>query len=208
MRFLRQLLRRTPFYPIYKRLGHYPDYLYWRLRGRPPRPPHLAKQRLVKHYARQRGLRVLVETGTYYGEMIAATRSTFAEIFSIEFDPKLAAAARRKFAALPHVHVLEGSSESLIPEVLAGISQPALFWLDAGYCAWNGNFADSTRLLRELDAILSHFVAGHVVLIDDVVPFSGVDGTPDVKELQRYIVQRFPGRSVQVDTGILVIRYG
>jgi len=202
---LRRLLRRTPFYPAYKRLSHYPDFWYWKLRGQPPRPPHLAKQKLVKQYAHQHGLDVLVETGTYYGEMIDATRHDFAEIFSIEFDPRLAAGARQRFAHLEHVHILEGSSEAMIPEVLGQLTQPALFWLDAGYCAWNGKFADSSRLLNELSAILSHPIRNHIVLIDDVVPFSGLDGTPDVRELERHIHQRFPGRNVGPDTGLLVI---
>ena len=205
MKSLRRLLRRTRFYPAYKRLGHYPDFFYWKLRGQPPRPPHLVKQQLVKRYAGERGLRVLVETGTYYGEMIDAAKNDFAEIFSIEFDSSLAAAARQRFAHLPHVHILEGSSEALIPQVLAPLTQPALFWLDAGYCAWSGNFADSSRLLNELSAILSNQVRNHVVLIDDVVPFSGLDGTPDVRDLEHHILQRFPGREVRVDTGILVI---
>src|SRR5437868_5535177 len=170
MKALRQLLRRTAFYPTYKRLGHYPDFLYWKLRGRPPRPPHLVKQRLVKQYANEHGLRILVETGTYYGEMIDAAKNEFDEIYSIEFDPKLSATAKSRFAGLPHVHVLEGSSELLVPQILAQLTQPALFWLDAGYCAWNGNFADSSRLLTEISAILSHAVKAHVILIDDVVP--------------------------------------
>lgn len=205
MRFLRRLLRRTAFYPTFKRLGHYPDFVYWQLRGKPPRPPHLAKQRLVKRYARQHELRILVEAGTYFGEMIDATRHDFEQIFSIEYEPKLAAQARRRFASLPHVHVLQGSSELLIPEVLAQVSQPALFWLDAGYCAWNGSFQDSSRLLSELSAILSHRVRAHLVLIDDVVPFSGLDGTPDVQGLERHITSQFPERKVSIDTGIMVI---
>lgn len=137
--------------------------------------------------------------------MVDAVKNDFDQIFSVEFDPKLAQAAKALFSGLSRVHVLEGSSEILIPEVLAQLTQPALFWLDAGYCAWNGNFADSSRLLTEVTAILSHSVKAHVVLIDDVVPFSGIDGTPDVRELAQHINNQFPSRTVTVDTGILVI---
>ena len=205
MKLLRQILRRTRFYPVYKRLGHYPDFVYWKLRGRPPRPPHLVKQRLVRQYASEHGLPVLVEAGTYFGEMIYATRRDFEEIFSIEFDSSLAARAAARFAHSPHIHVLHGSSELMIPQVLATLTRPALFWLDAGYCAWNGNFADSSRLLTELAAILSHHLRAHIVLVDDVAVFSGIDGTPDVAELTRHILTRFPGRTVKVHAGILVI---
>jgi len=75
LKAFRKLLARTPFYGVYKSLGHYPDYWYWKLRGEPIRSPHLLKQRTVREYAQRYGLRVLVETGTYYGEMVDAMRS-------------------------------------------------------------------------------------------------------------------------------------
>src|ERR1051326_2569108 len=76
MKSFRKMLARTPFYGVYKSLGHYPDYWYWKLRGEPIRSPHLLKQRTVREYAQRYGLRVLVETGTYYGEMVAAMQKS------------------------------------------------------------------------------------------------------------------------------------
>ena len=98
MKALRKMLQRTPFYGVYKSLGHYPDYWYWKLRGEPIRSPHLLKQRTVREYAQRYGLRVLVETGTYYGEMVAAMKNRFAEIHSVEFDSALAERAAKKFS--------------------------------------------------------------------------------------------------------------
>ena len=37
LKTFRRLLKRTPFYGAYKAAGHYPDYWYWILRGRPER---------------------------------------------------------------------------------------------------------------------------------------------------------------------------
>ena len=89
-RLLRRALGHTRLYAAWKALAHYPDYAWWRLRGRPLRVPHLVKQRAVLEYARRFGLLTLVETGTYYGEMVAATRNYFRRIYSIESDPGLA----------------------------------------------------------------------------------------------------------------------
>ena len=75
----RKFLQRTPFYGVYKSLGHYPDYWYWKLRGQPVRSPHLLKQRTVREYAEKYRLRTMVETGTYYGEMVAAMKNRFDE---------------------------------------------------------------------------------------------------------------------------------
>jgi hypothetical protein len=133
VKVLRQALRRTPFYGTYKAIGHHPDYWYWNLRGRPRRAPHLLKQRTVRAYGAQFGIATLVETGTYYGEMVAAARKHFRTIYSIESDKALAERATRKFAHYGHIHILEGDSKRLIPTIVEVLAEPALFWLDAGY---------------------------------------------------------------------------
>ena len=205
MRRVRSLLRKTPIYGAYKRLGHYPDYWYWKLRGEPARSPHLLKQRTVRQYAREHHLRVLVETGTYYGEMVQAMRGRVERIYSIEYDPALAERARRKFARWPQVEILAGDSGVLIPQVLERLAGPALFWLDAGYYGWAAVEIDRSRLLRELEAILGHAVPGHVVLLDDARGLDGRRGAPTVAELRQRIETRFPGRSVAVKHDIVRI---
>ena len=188
MKAFRKLLQRTPFYGLYKALGHYPDYWYWLLRGKPVRSPHLLKQRTVQQYARQYDLRILVETGTYY-----------------EYDPQLAQRAIAKFARDSHIKIFEGDSQKVIPELLKSISQPALFWLDAGYYGWAGLQGNRQRLTTELEAILHHPLQEHVILMDDARGLNGQNGAPTVAELQQRIESEFPGRQVEVQYDILRI---
>lgn len=204
MKALRQALRRTPFYGAYKALGHHPDYWYWHLRGRPVRAPHLLKQRTVREYGARYGLGTLVEAGTYYGEMVAASRRHFRTIYSIEFDKALAQRAMRKFARDGHVHIVEGDSKTAIPAILESLAEPALFWLDAGYYGWNGIVGDRTRLDSELDAILGARLA-HFILLDDARGLTGLNGAPTVEQLTRRIGQQFPGRRIEVKHDILRI---
>jgi predicted O-methyltransferase YrrM len=205
MKALRKFLQRTPFYGAYKSLGHYPDYWYWKLRGEPIRSPHLLKQRTVRDYARQYGLRVLVETGTYYGEMVAAMKNRFAEIYSVEFDSALARRAAKKFSRWPHIHIVEGDSQKAVPELLKSIRQPALFWLDAGYYGWAGLQGDKQRLTSELEAVLRHSTREHVILMDDARGLNGQNGSPTVEQLKQRIEAEFPGRRVEVKHDILRI---
>lgn len=208
MNFLRQLLRRTPFFGAYKSLGHYPDYLYWKLRGKPPRSPHLLKQRTVLEYAEKYRLRILVETGTYYGEMVAAMKNQFERIYSVEYDPDLARRAVQRFAPHPNIRILEGDSRQLLPELLKTLTQPSLFWLDAGYYGWSGTQGDRGRLSMEVDAILRHPVKRHIILIDDARGFNGQDGTLTVQELKRSVESEFPDLVVEVKYDILRITPG
>ena len=199
------MLQRTPLYGAYKALGHYPDYWYWKLRGEPVRSPHLVKQRTVREYGEKFELRTLVETGTYYGEMVAAMRGRFDAIYSVEYDHQLAQRAQEKFARWPHIHILEGDSQQVVPDLLKSINAPALFWLDAGYYGWAGLQGDKQRLTTELEAILRHSVKNHVILMDDARGLNGQNGAPTIEQLKQRIEAAFPWRKVEVKHDILRI---
>ena len=204
LKAFRRLLQRTPVYGAYKALGHYPDYWYWILRGRPSRSPHLLKQKVVREYGEKYSLRTLVETGTYYGEMVAAMKTHFDRIYSIEFVPELADRAARKFTGDSHVRIFCGDSRVVMPEVLALLKAPALFWLDAGYYGWVGKQGDQQRLSAELEMILSHPFR-HIILLDDARGLTGRDGIPSVADVKRYVESTFPSRSVEVKYDIMRI---
>lgn len=204
LKAFRQLLQRTPVYGAYKALGHYPDYWYWILRGRPRRAPHLLKQKVVREYGERFGLKTLVETGTYYGEMVAAMKGRFERIYSIECVPQLAERAARKFARSEGIQIFCGDSRVVMPEVLALLNSPALFWLDAGYYGWVGVRSNEQRLSAELEMILGHRYP-HVILLDDARGLTGQDGIPSVGDVKAYVESKFPQRTVNVEFDIMRI---
>jgi hypothetical protein len=189
-------------YGAYKAIGHYPDYWYWILRGRPSRSPHLLKQKVVREYGERFRLRTLVETGTYYGEMVAAMKKRFDRVYSIEYVPALAERATRKFARDKQVQILCGDSRVVMPEVLALLKAPALFWLDAGYYGWVGIRSNEQRLSAELEMILSHPYP-HIILLDDARGLTGRDGIPSVDDVKAYVESTFPKRVVEVKYDIM-----
>jgi hypothetical protein len=142
MRRIKHAIKRTPAWPAIRALfaaawigAHRLGY------GRIP-PPHAYKQREVKVYAKQAKIRTLVETGTYEGHMIDATRHSFDRIYSIELDDALHEAAVRRFAGDDRVILLKGDSGVVVPELVDKVSEPALFWLDAH---WSGGTTASSR---------------------------------------------------------------
>jgi len=196
-RLVRRLLGERVYIKV-KPLGHYPDYLWWALRGKPARSPHLLKQVTIAEYGRRYELRCLVETGTYYGEMVAGMRQQFDLIYSIELDPKLAEYSRQRFKNDPQVKILEGDSGVLVPQVVAQLDRPALFWLDAGYYGVDLTKGDLSRLLTELSAILSAPVREHVVLMDDARMFVGTESKFNASQLVAWIEREHPDRKVEI----------
>lgn len=202
---IRSLLKRLPIYTAFKQLGHYPDYWYWKVRGEPRRIPHLLKQRAVLEYARAYKLTTLVETGTYYGEMIAAVGRRFQQIYSVEVDPRLAKLAQQRFRGNGRVEIIEGDSQKVVPQLLQRIDQRCLWWLDAGYCGWVGEIGNPNRLGSELGSILSDRRFAHVILMDDADGVNGEGGSPTLDELIASIQSSYPDRQVEVKRNIIRI---
>lgn len=201
-------LRRAPGYMAVRRLSSQWELVRWKLRGRPAPPPRLIKQQIVRQYARDFALKTLIETGTYFGEMIAATKDVFREIWSIEIEPWLYQRAQRVFSREAHVHLLLGDSRDLLPQVLAKLDRPALFWLDGHFSGGiTGKGISETPIVQELDAIAAHRVKKHVLLIDDARDFTGKNDYPSVEQMRQYVGERFPGRVFQLENDIIRIHY-
>lgn len=140
------------------------------------------KRALLRETARAYGLRVLVETGTYMGETAWSLRHEFDRIETVELEPTLARLAGIRFGRTPNVRVHAGDSAVVLPSILAALTEPALFWLDAHPSTDRTATGGSIPLRAELDAIRSHEVPGHVVLIDDL-QYLGTPGYPAADEL-------------------------
>ncbi|MBE9547029.1 MAG: hypothetical protein IMF10_06005 [Proteobacteria bacterium] len=178
----------------------------WEKKGKPVPPPDLVKQKTVKGYARKFSLDTLIETGTYLGDMVDATRDTFGRIFSIELDDALYERARKKFSKFDYISIVQGDSGEVLPVILADIKQPCLFWLDGHY---SGGITAKGRLetpiSQELYHILAHSVEGHVILIDDARLFTGRDNYPTIEEIQELVFKRHPDWIFEVKNDIIRI---
>lgn len=178
----------------------------WVERDRPVPPPHQYKRQVLGEYANRHGTKVLVETGTYEGEMVEAMRTHFEKVFSIELSPEHYKRAAERFAANDNVEIVFGDSALMLPDVLMEIAEPALFWLDGHYSAGNTAKGDKeTPILSELDAICRHPVKGHVILVDDARCFDGTADYPTLVELEAYIRERRPDAAFEVRDDIVRI---
>ena len=167
-------------------------FAYQRRRQIPP--PHAIKTRAVISLAQRHNVYVLVETGTYRGEMARKCSKHFKEIWTIELSKRLAEEAARRLAKLSNVRVTCGESSGLLPQILAGIREPVVFWLDAHYSGGiTARGATECPLERELHIIAEHPCHDHIILIDDVRLMGSGDypSLEKVRELVRGINPRY-----------------
>jgi hypothetical protein len=124
------------------------------------------------------GLRYAVETGTYLGGTALALADLVDQVWSVELKPEILAQARAATSGRTSITLYGGYSPEVLPELLAGVPGPALYWLDGH----GGTFgADDTPahirecpVLEELALILQHPHAERsCILIDDARAFFG-----------------------------------
>lgn len=155
----------------------------WISDGRPLPPPHIYKQKTIDEYRLQYDIDILVETGTYLGDMVEAQKNNFSKIFSVELSERLHRKAKKRFRTDSHVNIIHGDSGTRLSEIVSTLRQPALFWLDGHYSAGitaKGN--KNCPVLEELSAIFQSEFA-HIILIDDARLFNGTDDYPRLEEL-------------------------
>jgi len=179
--------------------------LDWERDGRVGPTPHCIKEEEVRAAARTNGIRTLVETGTYLGDMVDAVYADFACIHSIELSRGLYLLARLRFLGRRRVHLVHGDSFSMLRAVLEGIHEPCVFWLDGHDSGGiTGSGVESCPILAELSAIFSHDVRRHVILIDDACMFEGSsDDFPTLDSLTNLIMKNRPASRVHVENDIV-----
>jgi len=172
----------------------------WEKQGRPSPPPHVVKEELIRDYAKTFNTNILIETGTYLGDMVHAMKKSFSRIISFELDQTLAAQAQERFASDDHIQIVQGDSGKLLGDYLATINEPCLFWLDGHYSGGiTAKGSLETPIKNELTAILSHPVEGHVILIDDARCFTGENDYPTLDELRNFVAERKPDHKFSVE---------
>ena len=207
LRKIKELAKSTPLYAFVKNRKQKAVLTKWESDPARKGPlPHILKQFTVKDYAYKYNCGILVETGTFEGDMVKACLPSFSKVYSIELDKSLFEKAVARFKNSTNVKILNGDSGQKLPEILAEVTTPCVFWLDGHYSAGitaKGNL--ETPIALEIESIFNHRVADHVILIDDARCF---DGTHDYPQLNKFIEElhrRKPNIRVEVYNDIIRI---
>ncbi len=186
--------------PLYQKL----ELQLWKARGRRGLTPHAVKQEAVREYSRRYQLRIMVETGTYLGDMVWAMRRDFRDIHSVELDPALHARAVFRLRRLGHVRLWQGDSARVLGEIVTRLEEPALFWLDGHYSGGITARGESdTPVLAELTHVFGDRRHSHVALIDDAVDFMANADYPSIADLEKHLHEIRTGLTVAVAENII-----
>lgn len=186
-------------------VNHEEQLAQWEKNGKPLPPPHIVKQMAIQEYSKKFQIEILVETGTYLGEMVEAQQEYFKKIYSIELSEKLFKRAKKKFKNHSHIIILNGDSGIVLHKIISQINKQTVFWLDGHYS--EGITAKAEKecpVPEELEAILKSPLA-HVILIDDARLFNGTKDYPTIEEIKSIIAKSGKGYLVEIKDDIIRI---
>jgi len=194
---MKKLIKRIVLYSTFKnrktKRKQEKELLKWERDGKPAPSPHIIKQRTLLTYAKEYGLKNLIETGTLHGDMVEAMKNDFDLIYSIELSNGLYNEAKKRFKGEEHIKLIHGDSGIELKNVINKINHPALFWLDGHYSGGvtaKGN--NDTPIYEELNHILNTKEKRHVIIIDDAHLFGVDPAYPSIEELNKFIKIKRP----------------
>lgn len=176
----------------------------WNESGCPVPPPHIVKQMTIREYQEKYRYLILVESGTYLGDMVEAQKKRFKKIYSIELGVDLYDKAKKRFKKKKNITIMQGDSGKVLPKILAEINEPAIFWLDGHYSAGITARGDKDcPIFEELEAIFKSKKFNHVLLIDDARCFTGIGDYPSIDKLTEFIKRKNEKYQIEVINDII-----
>jgi len=167
------------------------------------------KRKVVEKYGIENKCNILIETGTYLGEMIEYQQKNFNKIFSIEIAEVFFEFSRKRLMKYKNIEILQGDSGTMLASILSHVSEDdkILFWLDGHY---SGGLTEKGSkdcpIFEELDCIFATKRTRDVILIDDARCFDGQHTSyPTVEELKSFILEHAPESNFEVTEDIVRI---
>jgi hypothetical protein len=205
-KFLTYLIPEIVLFPLKNWLKRREIINSWIKNGYSVPVPSLVKQGVIIDYQKKYNCSTFIETGTYLGDTVEAMKTKFKKVISIELGMDLYINAKERFLNVKNVEIFQGDSGKVLPQIVLGLKDPAIFWLDGHYSAGITAKGDKIcPILEELDAIFDNSNLNHVLLIDDARDFVGEGDYPTIERLTDYIKSKNERYNVQVKHDI--IRY-
>jgi hypothetical protein len=116
-----------------------------------------------------------VETGTGLGASARWLADHFASVWTVEKDGAKFDAVSKEYGRIDNLHLRQGDSAALLPDILREVGEPALLWLDAHMpdgVGEDGSITHNCPRIEEIRAIAANPYQ-HYILIDDARLFTG-----------------------------------
>jgi hypothetical protein len=180
-------------------------YPFWLISGAVPPDNHVYKTNRIKAVGRKFRCESFIETGTFFGQTVAAVYPYFKKTFSVELSPELHRGNEASFQHIPGVKIFCGDSSTMLGKMITESTGRIVYWLDGHYSGGvTAHGAAITPIFEELATIKQHQRLADCILIDDLRLFNGRDGYPPIEEVKACIAKLSPNYEISIDRDCLM----
>jgi len=152
------------------------------------KPTTIVKRKFISKIGNYYGCKIMVETGTYFGQSTKYFSKIFNKVFSVELSPALYDFSSRRFSKISNIFLYLGDSVVQLPRIILLLNQPTIFYLDAhasGGVTQQGQ--EPSPIKKELE-IISNFkhLSNSIILLDDARGFDGSNSYPSFMEVSKW----------------------
>lgn len=180
----------------------------WQQKGCPVPPPHAIKQNTIKNYNKNKKYKYFIETGTFLGDMLEALQYDFDTLYSCELVPFIYELAKTRFKNSKNIKLFLGDSTYALPQMIAEVNAPAIFWLDGHYSGGDTGWSDVNAGCPIYDEVAAIFASPyeHTIIIDDARCFNGdAIGYPVLEDFIQTIKSKYAVKSIEVKHDLIRI---
>lgn len=146
---------------------------------------HFYKIARIRRIAKAHNCSTFIETGTFFGQTVAAVKESFGTIYSVELSEMLFKENCDYFSGVSSIRLFHGDSADRLGEMVDDAHGKILFWLDGHFSSGVTAHGESiTPIAKELDILASKKRTNDCILIDDVRLFDGTGGYPTLASVE------------------------
>jgi hypothetical protein len=174
----------------------FPSWYFSNTKGTSP-DNHFYKRKRILNIREKYGYTKLIETGTFYGQMISALKGSFDNIYSVELAEYFYLMNSESFKNNNKIKIYKGDSGTKLSEMITDAGDNIIFWLDGHFSGGNTAMGEITSpIIAELEIIKNKNLKNTCILIDDLRLFNGTDGYPTLALVEKLLKEI--SRDVQI----------
>jgi hypothetical protein len=171
-----------------------------------PGVSHLSKQLYLKKLATDNNISILVETGTYLGDMLYMLAPQFSKLFSVELSEHFYQKAVKRFKGNRKITLLQGDSGTELAKIVPQLNEPAIFWLDGHYSGGKTALGNKECPIFEELSIIFESKYDHVIVVDDARLFVGQNDYPTIEALNQFLTTKSTYRIIAQENDAILIK--
>jgi hypothetical protein len=165
----------------------------------------IVKRKYIANLSKKFNIKILIETGTYFGQSTKYFSKNFDQVYTIELSQKLYNFVR-KINSRVNIKFYQGDSSEILKLIVKELPLKSTFFLDAHASGGVTVYGETVSPVKIELGILANFpyLKESLLILDDARGFDGTNSYPTIKEIKDWAKELNLGKVYKVLDMIII----